>query len=243
MDNNGNALIVWYQSDGLRNQIFKSEYRGGSWTHPAGLSDNISPDGQDAYDPSAAIDDNGNALIVWYQSDGSDNQVFISEYRNGSWDHPDSLSDNISPDGNHAFRPEVAMDNNGNALIVWYQWDNSKYQVFMSEYRGGAWDHPADLSDNISPNGEDGFDPKLAMDNNGNALIVWYQSDGLRNQIFKSEYRGGSWTHPAGLSDNISPDGQDAYDPSTAIDDNGNALVVWYQSDGTDNQIFMSEYR
>jgi len=241
MDDNGNAVIVWRQFDGSNFQIFKSEYRSGTWTHPASLSDNISPDGQDAYDPQVAMDDNGNAIIVWSQSDGSNYQIFKSEYRSGTWTHPASLTDNISPDGQDASSPQVAMDDNGNAVIVWSQYDGSiNYQIFKSEYRSGAWTHPASLSDNISPDGQSAFNPQVAMDDNENVVIVWRQSDGNDiSQIFKSEYRSGSWTHPASLSDNISPDGQDARYPQVAMDDNGNAVIVWRQY----GQIFKSEYR
>ena len=44
-------------------------------------------------------------------------------------------------------------------------------------------------------------------------IIVWRQSDGSRYQVFKSEYSAGQWHHPNGLSDNISPDGQNTYEP------------------------------
>ncbi|MBF0361356.1 MAG: hypothetical protein HQK49_10105 [Oligoflexia bacterium] len=243
MDNNGNAIISWRQSDGSKLQIFKSEYRNGSWTHPTSLSNNISPDGQDASSQKVAIDDNGNAIITWVQLDGSKWQIFKSEYRNGSWTHPTSLSDNISLDGQNTDWPVVAMDNNGNAIITWRQLDGSKYQIFKSEYRNGSWTHPASLSDNISPDGQDVLTPIVAIDNNGNAIITWRQSDGSKQQIFKSEYRNGSWTHPASLSDNISPDGQDAITPIVAMDNNGNAIITWRQSDGSNSQIFKSEYR
>jgi len=243
MDRNGNAIITWLESDGSNDQIFMSEYRSGSWTHPLDLADNISPDGQDASDPEVAMDDNGNAIIAWYQSDGSNEQIFMSEYRSGSWSHPLDLADNISPNGQHAYNPQVAMDNNGNAIITWEQSDGSNVQIFKSEYRSGGWTHPANLADNISPNGQNARYPEVAMDNNGNAIIAWYQSDGSNKQIFMSEYRSGTWSHPADLTDKISPDGQDAYDPQVAMDDNGNAIIAWYQSDGTKMQIFMSEYR
>jgi hypothetical protein len=244
MDNNGNAIIVWYQLDGSNRQIFMSEYRSGSWTHPADLSDNISPDGPECYYPEVAMDNNGNAIIVWYQLVGSTDQIFMSEYRSGSWTHPADLSDNISPDGQDATYPEVAMDNNGNAIILWYQSDGLNDQIFMSEYRGGSWTHPANLSNNISPDGQDAFNPDVAMADNGDAVITWYQfNSSSERQIFKSEYRDSSWTHPADLSDNISPDDQSAYSPKAAIDDYGNIVIVWYQSDGSNNQIFMSEFR
>ncbi len=244
MDANGNAIIVWYQCDASGYyQIFKSEYRNGNWSHPAGLTDNISPDGQNAFNPRVAMDLNGNAIIVWYQYSGADFQIYKSEYRGGAWSHPASLSDAVSLAGQNAFNPQAAMDTNGNAIIVWYQSDGAKYQIYKSERRAGVWFGPASLNDHISPAGQDAHNPQTAMDASGNTLIAWHQSDGLKSQIFKSEYRAGAWTHPAGLADSISPDGQDAWDPQTAMDANGDALIVWWQQDGTHFQIFKSEYR
>ena len=53
----------------------------------------------------------------------------------------------------------------------------------------------------------------------------------------------GSWTDPTEVSDNISPDGQTASSGRVALNDNGDALIVWRQFDGTDARIFRSEYR
>ncbi len=290
MDNNGNALIVWRQSDGNNWQIFKSEYRDGAWTHPEDLDDNISPDDQDAYEPRAAMDNNGNAIIVWHQYDGSTNLIYKSEYRDGAWSHPEDLTEFISLDGLYAESPQVAMDDSGNAVIAWEQHNGANWQVFKSEYRDGAWTDPAGVSEsgsvivsqvamdnngnaliawtqdvdhhgqifiseyrggawtgpvNISQSEQNTECPRVAMDNNGNALIVWYQPDGSNlKMIFKSEYRDGEWTHPSGLDDNISPDGQDAYVPQVAMDAGGNALIAWDQTvDGGNLQIYKSEYR
>jgi len=274
MDNNGNAIIVWMQSEmelissmnGVEtfksySQIFKSEYRNGVWTHPASIADNISLNLADAFKPQVAMDDNGNAIIVWYQDYSTNvlchniypcsyDRIFKSEYRNGIWTHPANLSDSISPDGQWAEYPQVAMDNNGNAIIVWSQSDGTNSQIFKSEYRNSTWTNPANLSDNISPDGQRAEYLQVAMDNNGNVIIVWQQSDGIRKQIFKSEYRNGVWHNPANLSDNISLDGQDPstsylleYPPQVAMNNNGNAIIVWQQSDGANWQIFKSEYR
>jgi len=243
MDKNGNAIIVWSQGDYPLMKIFKSEYRSGSWTHPASLSDNISPDGQDAGNLVVAMGDNGNAIIVWQQSDGVNSQIFKSEYRNGVWHHPANLSENISPDGQNALAAQVAMDNNGNAIIVWSQGEFPSMKLFKSEYRSGSWTHPANISDYISPGGPNATSPAVAMDDNGNAIIVWNQGKGLYEKIFKSEYRNGVWHHPASLSEYISPDEHDAGFPAVAMDENGNIIITWDQYDGSNYQIFKSEYR
>jgi hypothetical protein len=251
MDYNGNAIIVWHQSDGSGDQIFKSEYRGGAWNHPTFLTNSISPDGLNAADSQVAMDNNGNAVIVWSQSDGSKKQIYKSEYRGGVWNHPTFLTNSISPDGQNASGPQVAMDYNGNAVIVWSQWDGSKWQIYKSEYRESAWNHPTFLTNSISPVGQHAESPQVAMDNNGNAIIVWRQSDGSDNQTFKSEYRGGAWNHPTFLTNSISPDGQGVWMlPQVAMDDNSNAVIIWLQHDGTTEcggvacqQVYKSEYR
>jgi len=244
MDNSGNTIIVWLQSDGSNLQIYKSEYRNGAWTHPANLGDYISPHGQDCTAPKVAMDNNGNAIIVWRQFDGASFQVFKSEYRSGLWTNPSSLADNISPDGQDVVdTPSVAMNDNGNAIIVWTQFTGANFHVFKSTYSAGAWTNPANLADNISPNGTDAVNPEVAIDNHDAEIIVWLQDDGSKAQVFKSEYRGGVWTHPANLADNISPNGQNADSPQVAMDDNGDAIIVWPQMDGSKLQTFKSEYR
>ncbi len=304
MDNNGNSIIAWGQSDGTNQQIYMSTYSNGSWTHPTDLTtDAISVAGQNARNPHVAMDINGNAIIVWEQSDGANPQIYMSEYRSGSWTHPTSLTtDTISVAAQQAYSPQVSMDNNGNAIIVWGQSDGKNWQIYMSEYRNGSWTHPRDLAtDAISVAGQNAYSPQVAMDNHGNAIITWNQftlhppSGQLVSQIYMSEYRIGSWTHPtdpsdaistvawlmahspqvamddAGsaiivwsqigsiymseysdgswahptdfVNDSISGTSQIADSPQVVIDNNGNAIIAWQQSDGTNEQIYMSTYR
>ena len=292
MGGSGESLIVWRQSDGANLQVFRSEYREGAWDDPSGVTDNISPGSTDVSDPAVAMNDDGESLIVWRQFDGSTFQIFRSEYRDGSWSDPTSLTDNISPDGEDAVfssAPDVAIDNAGNAIVVWVQFDGTTDQVFRSEYRDGAWTDPADLSDSISNSGGVVRNPKVAMGGNGDAIIVWEQLGGVYRteyrkgmwtdphqvapsggnacfpnvdmndhgdaiivwdqekgfypQIYRSEYRNGSWTDPASLSDNISPDGSTAIFPEVTLNNNGEAIIVWRQVVGPNNQIFRSEYR
>lgn len=242
MDDHGNIVVAWAQSDGSNNQVFISEYRNGAWTHPPDASGNISPNDQDAFRPRIAMDNDANAIVAWYQHDGSFNRIFKSEYRSGTWVHPADASDSIGPEEDSA-DPELAMDNNGNAIIVWKAYDGNNDQIFKSEYRNGAWAHPSSLSDNLSPASEDATNVKVVMSDSGSALVVWLQSDGSDRHVFKSEYQNGAWIHPAFLADNLSLNGQDAKDPAVAIDQDGNGVIVWTQSDGEYDQIFLSENR
>ncbi len=146
------------------------------------------------------------------------------------------IDSNINPKG-VASNHQVAVDDSGNATVVWQQEDGNSTQIFVSTRRDGTWTHPILISNNISPDGQNARAPKVAMDGNGNTIVVWQQSNGTHDQIFKSEYRGGNWLHPTGLTDNISPDTEAAVHPEVAMDNNGNAIIVWEQSDATKLQI------
>jgi len=213
MDNSGNAIIVWEQTveeaqphpyfpstdpadDPVEiSQIFKSEYRGSAWADPANQFDNISPAGLNAVNPKVAMDDNGQAIITWLQSDSRDSQLFKSEYRLNAWTNPTSLADNFTPSGGSVANNELAMDNSNNAIITWRQFDGFRSQVYKSEYRSSVWRHPVSLLDSISPGTSASVSstPAVAMDNTGDALILWSQSDAeiapINQQIYMSELR------------------------------------------------------
>lgn len=298
MNASGDTIVVWQQPNGGLNQIFKSEYRSGSWTHPTSLTDHISPAGQQALGPSVAISNNGDALISWQQSDGTRSQIFKSHYRLGSWTHPSSLTDNISPDGGQAINSQVLIDSAGNGFILWSQENGPDYQIFRSSFRAGLWTHPSSLTDNISPDGADAFWfraamsengraivtwnqtdttsrafmstfngtswvdpvdindqqgfseryqyiswPMIKVNNNGEAIIIWRIRDGFNFKLFKSEYRGGAWTHPVDMNDFFTNPASSAYEMEHDIADNGDAVIVWSQPSAGLNRIYKAEYR
>jgi hypothetical protein len=254
MDATGNTLVTWIQNDGSVQRVYKSEYRSGVWTHPTTTSDAFSLTGSHSYGQQAAVDDNGNAIVVWVQSATG---IYKSEYRSGVWTHPTTSADRINPVGTtDANVPRVAMDNNGNAIIVWQQSDGANTQVYLREYRNSAWSTAPTLTTRFSFTGWNAGQPDVAMDNNGNAIVVWHQSNGTNTQIYKREYRGGNWSAVPAVTSNISPAGQDAFGPRVAMDDLGTAVITWSQRNGTMSMacgsmgfpgpcsaIYMSEYR
>ena len=162
-----------------------------------------------------------------------------------SWSHP-ILSDYISPASTSGSSvPQVAVDGNNDAVIVWQQIADGQHRIFKSEYRSGSWTHPSSISNYISPTSTSGASvPQVAMADNGDTVIVWQQIADGQHRIFKSEYRAGSWTHPSSTSNYISPTSTaGASVPQVAIADNGDAVIVWQQVADGQHRIFKSEYR
>ena len=238
MNDAGDSVVIWTQCSNNKLHLFKAEYRDGAWTYPADLSEFISMPFYDVVEAQLAMDEDGSTIIVWKQNDGSSDRIYKKEYRSGSWDATQAISSALL----NASDPYVAMDDNGAAIIVWVQQEGltSRPQVFMAEYRSGSWTMPADENDFISVPDVNVSDARLAMSNDGSALIVWTQYDALgATNVFKSEYRNGAWDHPDNFDDNISPDSFSSAEARVAMNDNGDAIIVWSQ----DDKILKSYYK
>ena len=85
------------------------------------------------------------------------------------------------------------------------------------------------------------FNPQIAFDGSGNAMAVWYQSDGARSNIWAARFTpAGGWGGPAMIeTDNAG----NALNPQIAVDGSGNALTVWQQVDGTRDNIWANRFR
>jgi hypothetical protein len=238
----GDVLVTWLQPVGPSNHVFARERRGRRWLDPVDVSALVNPSGLGASGQRCAMNAAGNAVLVWAQvTSGSETHVFGREYRNGSWS---SIGRVDAGDGYSSDNPQVAIDDSGNAVIVWAQDSASGHQVYMSEFRGSSWSATAQ----ISPGVQDAFMPRAAMDSNGSTVIVWYgNSDATNRHVYKSEYRGGTWTHPAGLTAHFDPVtvyDQSAGEARVAMADNGEAVIAFTaKSDISYSHVYRSEYR
>ena len=101
-----------------------------------------------------------------------------------------------------------------------------------------AWQGAALLETDNAGNARD---PKIALDASGNAMAVWRQSDGTRNNLWANRYNAS--TSAWGTATLLETDNAgNASNPQIALDASGNALAVWYQSDGTRNNIWANRY-
>jgi hypothetical protein len=231
-DASGNALAVWLQSDGTHDNVWANRYTVGTGWGTAALVETGMVG--DAAGPQIAMDGSGNALAVWTKFDGTNLQTMSNRYSVG----PGWGTATILDTGNGG-TPQVAFDAGGNALAVWVQSGGAHYNIKSSRYTAGTGWGPAAFLETDSAG--DAGSPQIAFDASGNALAVWSKSDGTRLNIWSRRYTTGSGWGTAGLieTDNAG----DANAPQIALGANGNALAVWYQSDGTRTNIWSNRFQ
>ena len=94
----------------------------------------------------------------------------------------------------------------------------------------GVWTTPVTLS----PSGADAAEADVAVDEDGDAVFAWERSDGTNIRI---QARARSAAGALSPVQTLSQAGRDATEPDVAIDDNGDAVIAWERSDGTNMRI------
>jgi hypothetical protein len=186
MDPAGNAIAVWAQrmTSATRISIHFSRYNVGTglWSAPALLE---ADETGDAANPQVAMDSYGNAIAVWQQTVGGVVNIYANRFNSGTglWSGPVILETGAGD----AVDPQVAMDRDGNAVAVWTQADTSAYlRIYSNRYNvaTGLWG----VYELIESLKGDTFAPQVAMDRQNNAVAVWYQYDGNRNNIAANRF-------------------------------------------------------
>lgn len=231
-DANGNALAVWSQTESSgNNNIWANRFDGIDWGMAAIIDDNISAS-SNATEPQIIMDNNGNALAVWQQSDGGISNIWTNRFNGTSW----GTAVMIETDNGSAFVPKIAVDSNGNALAVWQQFDGSVTNIWANRFDGTSWNTAEKIETTDTGNA---FDPQIAFDSSGRARAVWSQNNGSVDDIWSNRFSGTNWGS-AGKVETI--DTGDASNPQIAFDANDNALVVWNQNDGIRDNIWFNRF-
>jgi hypothetical protein len=205
------------------------------WHSPVLLETN---NAGNVFSPVIALGANGNAFAVWSQSDGVRNNIWANRYSasNRTWGSATLIESSTGS----ANSPSVAVSANGDALVVWYQHDGTRDNVWSNVFSvaSNTWGMPTLVETNNVGNARYA---NVAISGNGDALAVWSQFDGVRNNIWSNRYTAtaGTW----GTAAMIETDNGDIVSSAQiAMNGNGDALAVWYQSDGTRDNVWANRY-
>ena len=234
IDPSGNAIAVWHQYDGTRNNIWANRFTPGTGWGTAQLIE--TDNSGEALGPQVAVDPSGNAIAVWHQYDGTRYNIWANRFTAGTgWGTAQLIETDNSGE---ALGPQVAVDPSGNAIAVWYQYDGTRYTIWANRFTPGTGWGTAQLIETNNSGGA--YSSQVAIDPSGNAIAVWHQYDGTRNNIWANRFTPGTGWGTAQL---IETDNSGfAFNPQVAIDPSGNAIAVWYQSDGTRYNIWANRY-
>jgi len=125
-------------------------------------------------------------------------------------------------DSGTARYPQLSVDREGNAIVVYEQFDGVRVNISSSRYEvGKGWGTPQLVETDDTG---DATNPQVSTDGSGNAIAVWIQS----SQIWSNRYvLGDGWGDAQLIEAN---DSAHSYEPQVAMNVYGNAVAVWIES-------------
>jgi hypothetical protein len=248
VDDHGNALAVWQQSDDRHYRIWFSRHApsGAIWSSPTTIDNS---DAEAAINPQLVVHADGHAMAVWWQDDFDENaSVWAAHYVPGNgWGAPIKIEAVADA---YFTGLMLGMDGQGNAIVAWQKLDytNSLGSLWATRYIAASktWQSGAVRIDEAPRTMLSIIEPRMAVDQAGNAVVVWQQTDeNFQSDIFASHLTAGSaaWATPVRVSVD-DPDGSgdnNAKATSVAMSD-GTAWVVWQQTHGRHDYIWASRY-
>lgn len=223
MNNNGQAVAVWQRTSGTTFIEAKTLTFGAGWQAEATI---LSEASQNAEDPYVAINDAGQAVVVWTRADaGTAKKVVQAKTLNFGQGWATSGED-LSVASNDATLPRVAINNLGQAAVIW-TWNAAIREIQSKTLTfGGNWSNSLEQLSNPTHNADE---PEIGINNLGQVIAAWGQYDGTHYIInFKTKSFDGNWP---GVAEALSASGRNAELPEAGINDRGQVVVVWDRQD------------
>jgi hypothetical protein len=221
VDGAGNAVATWTSIAGGVPTLRASQYAELTDTWSAPIA--IGPVGRSPTVVRLALNRAGTAGFVAFRSfDGSRDVLRAARIDpvSGVWSAP-AL---VSTPGQDVFDLDIAVDEQGRAMVVWNRFDGAFRTVQTARYVGG-WSAP-----DPRMTGADTRDVSVDTDAAGNAVAAWTRSGGSAYGVQASAFSAASgvWTVAADVSD---PAGNAAV-PQVRLHTDGTAVAVWQDSSG-----------
>jgi hypothetical protein len=220
VDDGGNAVFVWRRFDGINWRI---QARARSAAGGLSAVQNLTPAGVNGEEPRVAVDADGDAVFAWLQPMSGRRAVVTRSRSTAGVLTPIQT---VSDVGQLALDPQVGVDAGGNAVFTW-RWSNGIN--FLVQTRARSAGGVLSAVQILSSTGQNGFEPQVAVDVDGDAVFTWRRSDGT---TFRAQARRRSAAGALSAVQTLSAGGQDAFSPKLGVDDVGNAVFAWERFDG-----------
>jgi len=238
MDSNGNFGVVW-EDDRNENGYYQIRARGFNADGSERLSEftvNSIGSGQQLK-PAIAMAPSGDFVVVWEDDmDGNGYyQIRARGFRANSSERFHDMTINTDYRGQQ-LKPAVAMDSNGNFVVVWEDDndENGYYQILARGFNADGSVRFHDMTVNTDFHGQQ-LRPVVAMASNGDFVVVW-EDDMDENgfyQILARGFRADGSERFHDMTVNTDFHGQQLR-PAVAMASNGDFVVAW-QDDSNEN--------
>ena len=233
----GQAIAVWQQTEDSLTTLWANRFVPTiGWSTAIQVSSNSTGAVGDA---QVVMDSSGNAIAVWAQQTDAQSNIWANRFdaASSSWSTAtligsDSLTDAVAP--------QISMQSDGRAAVVWSQAGNAVWSNLYIPASGWSTAERIETDTALSV-----ANVQVELDVSGNALAVWSSTaDGSDQDIRSNRYIAGTgWDAPQTVRSAITGDTLiPTIRVSMGMSAIGNAVAVWNEFDGTVTNIWSSQF-
>jgi hypothetical protein len=224
MNARGDYIVLWQDEiDGTNRVYGKAFDREGNTLVKERLI--CSAAGGDAVYPEADLSARGHFAVVW-QEDGPEGVISQVKQRTGNlYARIISEEEPVHPEfDGYQGRPEAAVNDRGETVIVWEAVGKNRYEIFARGYGPNAFEAQRLEGDPV----EDLRKPKIAMNNKGFFMVAWDNRD-ERKRRFDTKIAARSFG-PGGVAIHdikLMSHRQEAVHPEIDSDEQDHFVISW----------------
>ncbi len=198
--------------------------------------------------PSIAMDGNGDFVIAWFGLFGQDASgygVYAQRYNAAGEAQGTEFQVNTYTTGGQ-LEPSVAMKADGDFVITWESngQDGSVYGIYAQRYNAAGEPQGSEFQVNTyTTNGQ--HDPAIAMDADGDFVIVWRSNgqDGNSNGIYAQRFNAAGEIQGSEFRVNTYTTSTQS-EHSIAMNTDGDFVIAWssYGQDGSNFGVYAQRY-
>ena len=245
MDGSGNFVIVWM--DGRSGNYFNSDIffqRYSSNGVALGVNIKANDDAGIAWQghPSIAMDGSGNFVIVWEDGCSGNGDIYFQCYSsNGVAIGVNTKANN---DAGTAWQeyPSIAMDGSGNFVIVWQDYRNGNWDIYLQRFNSSGAAQGGNTKVNDDAGTADQDYPSIDMEGSGNFVIVWEDNRNGNWDIYLQRFNSSGAAQGVNIKVNDDVGTSRQYSPSIAMDGSGNFVIVWQDYRSGNYDIYFQRY-
>lgn len=227
MDVNGNFVIVWEDYRNGVSDIYFQRYNSNGAAQGTNTKANIETGDVYQYNPSAAMDNSGNFVIVWEDRRNNNLDIYFQRYNNVGTAQGVNTKANDDSGTALQYIPSITMDGNGNFVVVWYDKRNGNFDIYFQRYNSNGTANGLNTKVNDDNGTALQYSPSIAMDDNGNYVIVWYDFRNANSDIYFQLYNSNGSLRGVNIKANTDAGTTKQNTPSVAMENSGNFVIVW----------------
>jgi hypothetical protein len=239
-DNDGDTVIAWASND----EIYAKRYNAAGVAQGSHFA--VSTFGGE-YWPVVGMDADGDFVVVWEGYDANGRGVYAQRYDAAGVAQLGDFRVNTNTSFDQD-RPAVAMDDNGNFVVVWETLAAGEdgLAIFAQRYNAAGAAQGMNFRVNTYTTNNQ-FEPAVAMDANGDFVVTWtstgQEGSGGNDGIYAQRYNAAGVAQGTEFRVNTYTTNFQVY-PAVAMDDGGDFVVAWGSNlqDGSNYGVYAQRY-